>query len=108
MSQNDSTPSARIRLTAFLALTGLSKTTFYHRFRHDPHWIEWLDLRIDRAGRLHFSEDRARRFRASYLGGLAHDRSERADHLLRRCKDCEAFLGPRSRFCSQCGAGVES
>jgi hypothetical protein len=74
-------PPGRIGTSRFLVLAGLSKQTFYRRYRHDPRWIKLLDMRVTDDGILSFDEASARELGQGCLGQPATRRSPRADRL---------------------------
>lgn len=53
-------PPGRIGTTKLLEITGLGRTTFFTRYRPDPRWISFLDMRVAPNGRLTFDEAAAR------------------------------------------------
>jgi hypothetical protein len=74
-------PPGRIGTSRFLALAGLSKQTFYRKYRHDPYWIKQLDMRVADDGILSFDEIAALELGRRCLGHPATKRSPRADRL---------------------------
>jgi len=65
-----------------LTRTGISKTSFFTKYRRDPYWTERLDMRIGRGGILHFEDgDGVEELRAVCMGGRAKTKSPRADNL---------------------------
>lgn len=101
-------PEGRIGTRRFLEITGLSKTTFYTRYRKVPRWIDEFDIRMDESDRLSFDEDAARQFAAGRVGRRAHGITDRARRLNRHCPQCEEQVPPRARFCPSCGASLAS
>lgn len=95
-------PEGRIGTRRFLAITGLSKTRFFTRYRHVPRWIKTFDIRVDRSDRLSFDENAARPFAAANLGRPARGRTNRSDRLNRSCA-CGERVAVRARFCPACG-----
>jgi len=98
-------PRGRIGTTELLARTGIGKTTFFTQFRHDPYWIERLDIRIDHRGRLHFADEAGlRELLAVCMGRRADGPSDRAVNLMRLCAKCGQRMNVRQRCCEDlCG-----
>jgi len=99
-------PEGRIGTRRFLAITGLSKTRFFTKYRHVPRWIKAFDIRVDRSDRLSFDEDAARTFAAENLGKPARGRTSRGDRLKRDCA-CGERVAVRARFCPSCGEELQ-
>jgi|GEM_PF-5813823 len=97
-------PPGRIGTSELLARTGIRKTTFYTKFRHDPYWIERLDMRIDHNGRLHFAEEAGLwELLDRCMGRRANRPSDRAAHLYQPCAGCGRAVNRRRGSCSHCG-----
>ena len=95
-------PEGRIGTRRFLAITGLSKTAFFTKYRHVPKWKKEFDIRFDASERLSFDEASAHRFAAASKGTPARGVAARSHRLLRKCP-CGEHVAPRSRFCPICG-----
>lgn len=74
-------PEGRIGLSKTLSILGISKPTFYKRYRKNPHWIQHFEIRIDGRGRLNMNEQRVRDHAVELCGKLAYGRSARADRF---------------------------
>jgi hypothetical protein len=96
-------PRGRIGTAELLARTGISKTTFFTKLRHDPYWIDRLDMRIDHRGRLHFADEAGlQELLAACMGRRAESRSSRADNLARPCGTCGEPVNVKQKLCSIC------
>lgn len=72
----------RVTRSEFSELTGISKSTFYERYRWSPKWQRELDLRTSNDdGRLTMDRDSVMELRRRRLGSRATGRSPRADRL---------------------------
>jgi hypothetical protein len=97
-------PRGRIGTHELLARTGLGKTTFFTKFRHDPYWIERLDIRLDHRGRLHMKDEAGlRELLDICMGRRADHRSKRADNLARPCSGCGDSVNIQRKACPACG-----
>jgi hypothetical protein len=96
-------PHGRIGTAELLARTGISKTTFFTKFRRDPYWIDRLDMRLDHRGRLHFADEAGlRELLAACMGRRAERSSPRADNLARPCEGCGEPISGQQIRCSNC------
>jgi hypothetical protein len=94
-------PEGRCGTDEFCRLAGLAKTTFFVRYRQDPHYIELWDIRVDSLGRLNFSVSAARRFGQQRAGGRVHGNAGRFPS--RPCPYCTKPIHPRVLVCKHCG-----
>jgi hypothetical protein len=93
----------RIGTAELLARTGISKTTFFTKFRRDPYWIDRLDMRLDHRGRLHFADEAGlRELLAACMGRRAESPSPRAANLARPCETCGEPVNAQQKRCSTC------
>lgn len=95
-------PVGRIGTSEFFTRTGISKTTFFERYRKDPAWIAQLDIRIDVRGRLTLDEAAVDELAAEMKGRPAFGHSDRAERVLEECPWCAEFIRPRARICRYC------
>lgn len=64
-------PQGRIDLRDLHRITGISRSTFYRRYRPDPSFVDAWDLR-DYLGKLTMDEAKVRAWVKRQLGPLAH------------------------------------
>lgn len=72
----------RVTLTEFTNLLGISKSTFYNKYRWAAKWQRELDMRIGKdGGRLTMDRDAVEELARKRSGSRATKRSPRADRL---------------------------
>jgi len=92
-------PPGRVGLKTFLSAAGISKNTFFLRYRHDPNWIALLDIDEDRDHRLHFPHDAGDKLR-QLRGTPPHFNRGRRPRRL--CPACGDEAHPRHTVCAGC------
>ncbi len=92
-------PLGRVGLKTFLAAAGISKNTFFLKYRHDPYWIAVFDIEEDRDHRLHFPDDAGEKLRVT-RGTRKHFNHGRRPKRL--CPACGTEAHPRHAICAQC------
>ncbi len=90
----------RVGLKQFLVQAGISKNTFFLRYRYEPRFVRLLDIQEDRDHRLHFPAEAGQRLR-ELRGKPRHGNAGRAPQ--RPCPSCGATLHPRHVACIACG-----
>lgn len=93
-------PPRRIGLTELLTHAGITKNTFFRRYRHDPAVAVLLDIEEDRDHRLHFPAEAGEVLKRLH-GKPAHGNQGRKPQ--RACPECSAPLHPCHRVCGECG-----
>ncbi len=94
-------PPGRVGLKAFLHAAGISKNTFFLRYRHGSRWISLLDIDEDRDHRLHFPHDAGEKLRQLRNKRPHGNRGRRPCRL---CPACGAEAHPRHTVCAGCEA----
>jgi ribosomal protein L40E len=95
-------PPGRVSLKEFCRIAGISKNTFFLRYRYQEPYVSAIDMRSDRSGRFHLAEGIAR--------VIAGERSKKKPHgnkgrpPKRLCNGCGAVNHPRHDACRTCGA----
>lgn len=92
-------PAGRVGLKTFLTSAGISKNTFFLKYRHNSFWIALLDIDEDRDHRLHFPYDAGEMLHAM-RGKPEH--GNRGRRPQRRCPDCGTEAHPRHAVCAGC------
>ena len=92
-------PPSRVGLKTFLAAAGISKNTFFLKYRHVPYWIALLDIEEDRDHRLHFPDDAGEKLRVRRGTGKHFNYGRRPK---RPCPACGAEAHPRHTVCAAC------
>lgn len=94
-------PVGRCGTIEFCRIAGLSKTTFFTKYRKDSRYIKQFDIRVDALQRLNMSRDAAEAFAKTRAGKLAHGNAGRA--MQRLCPRCQAPNHNRRNTCCACG-----
>lgn len=76
------TPRPPVTVQEFTDLLGISKSTYYNKYRWSPKWQRELDIRIhDESGRLTMDRDAVEKLARRRRGRRATGRSSRANRL---------------------------
>lgn len=98
-------PNDRCTLAEFLAITRMSKATFFPRYRHAANYAQLLDPQYDRKLRvLHVKRAAAHHIAAERAHKMTHGNKGRAPQ--RVCANCSGTASPRHRDCPHCGAAL--
>lgn len=98
------TPSSTTHcsLKEFLQGVGISKGTFFPRYRFNPDYAAVLDVKSDRMHRVWFARKAIAVIRAERVRKESHGNRGRAS--ARVCGVCQHPGHPRHAFCRACGA----
>jgi hypothetical protein len=93
-------PSTHCSLPEFLGLAGMSKYTFFRKYRHDLSYARLLDIRTDHMHRIWIARDAAQVIRAERSSKEVH--GNRGKVPRRACKHCGHVGHPRNTHCRGC------
>ena len=94
-------PEGRCGLREFLQIAGISKNTFYLKYRVHASYTPMLDIREDRMHRIHMPRTAAELIAAERASKPPHGNKGRRPH--RPCGGCRREMHPRARTCPACG-----
>lgn len=98
----DVIPEGRCSLSEFLAITQMTKNTFFLAFRHNPSYAALLDIQKNAARRMHMPREAAEVIACErrVAGKLRHGNKRRTPQ--RPCPRCGVAIHPRHTWCD-CG-----
>jgi hypothetical protein len=94
-------PSTHCSLAEFLKASGMSKGTFFRKYRNNLSYSRLLDIRTDHMHRVWLAREAASVIRAERPSKESH--GNRGKVPRRTCKHCGHLGHPRHTHCRGCG-----
>lgn len=102
-TQSDFVPLGRCTLPEFLEIAAMTRNTFFRAYRHNPQYVDMLDVQINLARHMHMPVEAAHAIAREREAAGKTVHGNRGRKPSRACPGCGISLPPRQQDCPNCG-----